>query len=229
MRRIVLILAALVAIPLSMSAAGMCECNKPSWSTMRFRDCMETKAECVEHCGRVGYAWQENHDGCIGFRKRTYEKSRPSLKQHVKWAIFHEGCGVFAGDTRAGLGGLRNCFMVVESHNKEAKYQISAHDDVTLSAVVDESVAEIQAETVENFRWVCDHEQQGAAMHRLLAAGDIGAIRRVYSAYQQHNPNARNQLAAATDAFVRHLVANACPAVEAKKETRREREGTHKQ
>ena len=209
--------------------AGMCECNQPSWSSMRFRDCMETKAECVESCGRPGYSWIENHDGCIGFRKRTYEKSRASLKTHVKWCIFHEGCGIYAGDTRAEIGGLRNCFMVRESHNKEAKYQISAHDDATLSDVIDESVNEIRAETVENFKWVCEHEREGATMHRLLARNDFGAIRRLYEGRQQHNPNARNQLAAASDSYLRHLVTNACPPVEAERKRERPFEGTHKQ
>jgi hypothetical protein len=197
----------------SSGAEGMCECNKPTWSTMAFRDCMESEAECRNDCGFVGYSWTEKHDGCIGFKKRTYTKSRESLKQHVKWCIFHEGCGLFAGDTRVDLGGIRNCFMVKETHNKEARYQISAHDDTVLGEVVNESVAEIKQEVVGNFHWVCDHEKQGSAMHGMLGRGDIGGIRSLYSRYQQHNPNARNQLAGVPDSYVSFLVQQHCPNV----------------
>ena len=36
------------------------------------------------------------------------------LKQNVKWCIFHEGCGVYAGDVVRPIGELRNCYMAKE-------------------------------------------------------------------------------------------------------------------
>ena len=152
----------------------------------------------------------------------TFVKSRASAKAHVKWSIFHEGCPVFAGDTRRSASELRGCFMDKEGHNDEALFQISSHSDAELEDLISESVAEIQNETVQNFSWVCDHEKQGAEIHQMLARNDIGGIRGRFAQYQNHNPNARNQLAAASDSFVRSLVQSHCPPTSAPKREPRE-------
>lgn len=141
----------------------------------------------------------------------TYVKSRVSAKAHVKWSITHEGCAVFRGNDRRGAAELRSCYLGKEGHNDEALFQIGSLSDAELDELTTESVHEIQNEVIGNFDWVCHHERQGAAIHQMLARNDFGAIRATYSQYQRHNPNAVNQLAGVSDAYVRSLVESHCP------------------
>lgn len=146
----------------------------------------------------------------------NFVKDPFSLRAHVKWAIFHEGCNVFAGNNMRSAAELRGCYLGVQRHNDEAIFQINNAGDPELTAVTQQVSAEIPAEfqLPTNFYWVCEHEGLGRLIHDLRARGDFGGIRGIYANAQGHNPNARNLLAAMSDDQVASTVDGSCPPVE---------------
>jgi len=211
---------AMLAVTLSVRADKYCVVCGPSWGTFTCESVTGGEVGRVE-CGlRNPHCQVTYYDGRV-CGPATFVKNRDRAKQNLKWTIFHEGCSVFAADDRRSVAEIRNCAMDKEHHNEEAQFQISSEPDDELNMIIDESIAEIQKETIQNFDWVCDHEKQGGAMHDMLAKNDIGGIRNLYANYQHHNPNAVNQLAAASDTYVRSLVNSACPPT---REEKRERD-----
>lgn len=136
-----------------------------------------------------------------------------SLKSHVKWCIFHEGCAVWNGEQQNPSEEIKSCCFDHQTHNDEATCQLKKAPLADFEKAVLDSVNDIPGEfqVPTNFRWVCEHEGQGGTMHALLAQGNIGGIRGVYHHYQKHNPNARNLLAALKDSIVRQLTLKHCP------------------
>ena len=125
---------------------------------------------------------------------------RASLKQNVKWAIFHEGCRVYtiqnAGDDpanqqMANIGWLRGCYMDVQSHNQPAQDEIRNANDDLLKAVTLEAAAEIPGEFQldGNLQWVAYHEGQMVQFRALNAQSNFEGIRSTYFDKESHNPN----------------------------------------
>jgi hypothetical protein len=138
------------------------------------------------------------------------------LYENVRWTIFHEGCEVFLPgtsepDTFKPIADLRACYARKQEHNPSAAALIRASSDeallqATLRAVNDIPVA---FDFEQNLRWVMEHEGEGGEFRRLAASGDAPSPRERYRARQNHNPNARNLLAAVSDrqlfAFVQRI------------------------
>lgn len=134
---------------------------------------------------------------------------RSELKQNVKWSIFHEGCRVYAGNDQVGnITDIRNCIYQAQQHNQRALDLIGNANDALLVQVVQESSAEIPGEFQlrENFSWVMYHEGQKEQIRTMLGRGNFEGIRSVYHDKQNHNPNARNLLAAVSNIYLRDLV-----------------------
>lgn len=134
---------------------------------------------------------------------------RAELKQGVKWSIFHEGCRVYAANDQIGnITDIRNCVYATQQHNQHALDLIGNANDALLLQVVKESVAEIPDEfhLREGFSWVMYHEGQKEQIRVMLGNGNFEGIRSVYHDKQNHNPNARNLLAAVSNAQIRELV-----------------------
>jgi len=138
-----------------------------------------------------------------------YADDRSELKQNVKWSIFHEGCRVYASNDQIGnITDIRNCIYQSQQHNQRALDLIGgANDDLLLQAVV-ESSAEIPGEFQlrDNFSWVMYHEGQKEQIRTMLGQRNFEGIRSVYHDRQNHNPNARNLLAAVSNSYIRDLV-----------------------
>lgn len=139
--------------------------------------------------------------------------NRPEGKQNLKWCVFHEGCNVFDGSNRKPAEDVRSCCFGFQEHNDNALCQVRKIPGQDLSGIIDEIAQEVPNEfqAAVNFSWVCDHERQGARIHELAKNKRFGEIRAIYGAFQAHNPNARNILAAVSDDGLMALVANNCP------------------
>lgn len=138
-----------------------------------------------------------------------YADDRSELKQNVKWGIFHEGCRVYAGSDQIGnITDIRNCIYQSQTHNQRALDLIGGVNDDLLVQVVTESASEIPGEFQlrDNFSWVMYHEGQKEQIRTMLGRGNFEGIRSVYHDKQNHNPNARNLLAAVSNAYIRDLV-----------------------
>jgi len=143
--------------------------------------------------------------------------NRQSLKQNVKWCIFHEGCRVYtvqqAGDDPsnqqvADIGWLRGCFMDKQGHNQAAQDEIRNANDALLKDVTIEAAKEVPGEFQldENLQWVVYHEGQMVAFRQMNARSDFEGIRSVYFDKQSHNPNAANLLSAVTNQYIRDWI-----------------------
>ncbi len=140
-----------------------------------------------------------------------------SLKQNVKWAIFHEGCRVYtiqnagqdpAYQQMANIGWLRGCYMDVQSHNQRAQDEIrNANDDLLTTATL-QAASEIPGEFQLDgaLEWVAYHEGQMVQFRALNAKADFEGIRNIYFDKQSHNPNAGNLLSAVTNQYIRNWI-----------------------
>jgi hypothetical protein len=103
---------------------------------------------------------------------------------------------------------LRSCYLGAEQHNGHAQDLITQANDTVLTAVTTEAAGEIPTEfnLRENFHWVAYHEGQMKYFREANSANNFEGIRSVYHDKQNHNPNARNLLAAVSDRFIRDLI-----------------------
>jgi len=139
----------------------------------------------------------------------AFADDRAELKQNVKWSIFHEGCRVYASNDEIGnITDIRNCVYNTQRHNQRALDLIGNANDDLLLQVVKECSNEIPNEFQlrENFSWVMYHEGQKEQIRVMLGNGNYEGIRSVYHDKQDHNPNARNLLAAVSNPYIRNLV-----------------------
>lgn len=136
------------------------------------------------------------------------------LYTNVRWAIFHEGCNVFdvrsepGDDALAPAAERRACYLAVQRHNTEASQVIANATDDALDEVATRAAADIPKafNLREHLLWVMDHEGQRGAFRRLVRDGQFPTVRFVYRRLQSHNDNARNLLAAVSNAQLRDLV-----------------------
>jgi hypothetical protein len=143
------------------------------------------------------------------FSAFLHADDRAELKQTVKWSVFHEGCRVYASNDLIGnITDIRNCVYQTQQHNQRALDLVGNANDDLLLQVVAESSAEIPGEFQlrEAFSWVMYHEGQKEQMRTMLGRGNFEGIRSVYHDKQDHNPNARNLLAAVNNQYIRDLV-----------------------
>jgi hypothetical protein len=140
---------------------------------------------------------------------RLVADDRAELKQNVKWSIFHEGCRVYASNDQIGnITDIRNCIYATQQHNQRAQDLIRNANDSLLLQIVQECSNEIPNEFQlrDNFSWVMYHEGQGEQIRTMLGRGNFEGIRSVYHDKQNHNPNARNLLAAVSNPYIRDLI-----------------------
>jgi hypothetical protein len=134
---------------------------------------------------------------------------RSELKQNVKWSIFHEGCRTYASNDQIGnITDIRNWIYQSQQHNQRALDLIGGANDDLLLQVVTKSSAEIPGEVQlrENFSWVMYHEGQKRTDPNNAGTGNFEGIRSLYDDKQNHNPNARNLLAAVSNSYIRDLI-----------------------
>jgi len=131
------------------------------------------------------------------------------LKQGVKWSIFHEGCRVYAPDDGIGnITQIRQCIYSTQAHNQHFEDLLGNVNDAVLLDAVKVAVADIPAEFDLRgaFQWVMYHEGQKETIRVMLGRADFEGIRSLYHDKQNHNSNARNLLAAVSNADIRSLV-----------------------
>jgi hypothetical protein len=127
----------------------------------------------------------------------------------VKWSIFHEGCRAYAADDNLGnITGMRQCINGTQRHNQHFEDLLGNANDAALLDAVKAAVADIPTEFDLRgaFQWVMYHEGQKEKIRVMLGQNDFEGIRTLYHDKQNHNPNARNLLAAVSNAYIRNLV-----------------------
>jgi hypothetical protein len=127
------------------------------------------------------------------------------------WPIWHENVRSFddgyPGAVR-DINTVRNECIAAQSHNSHAQDLIRAASNDQLVQMVYQTRARVYSEfqLIGAFRWVAYHEGQRDQFRLLLSRRDFPGIRSLYSARQNHNPNARHLLNAVSNLDVEALV-----------------------
>jgi hypothetical protein len=127
------------------------------------------------------------------------------------WCIWHEGVRAFDDGfpgTLRDIGAVRGEAIGRQAHNPHAQDLIRAASNDQLVLFIGQTRARIYAEfqLVANFRWVAYHEGQRDILRALLSQRKFNEIRALYSARQNHNPNARNLLAGVTNLDIAEMI-----------------------
>jgi hypothetical protein len=131
--------------------------------------------------------------------------------QHFSWTIWHEGVRAFdqgySGSVR-DINAVRQEAIQRQAHNPHAQDLIRGASNDQLVQFVYQTRGRVYSEfhLVANFQWVAYHEGQRDQFRSLLSQKNFNAIRDLYSGRQQHNPNARNLLAAVSNVDVEAIV-----------------------
>lgn len=139
------------------------------------------------------------------------------LSRHVSWCVWHEGVRIY-DDTDPGrfrsVNDFREGCLEMQYRNRRAYNMINRASATTLRAIQEALPDSIPADRalLRNLKWVAFHERQARALRASLAEGDFSdrlegyGIRWRYHAYQDHNPNARNLMAAVSNQMIRELI-----------------------
>jgi hypothetical protein len=131
--------------------------------------------------------------------------------QNFSWTIWHEGVRAFDQGypgTIRDINAVRQEAIQRQAHNPHAQDLIRAASNEQLVQFVYQTRGRVYGEfqLVANFQWVAYHEGQRDQFRNLLSQRNFNAIRDLYSGRQQHNPNARNLLAAVSNGDVEAMV-----------------------
>ncbi|MCA8160559.1 hypothetical protein [Burkholderia cepacia] len=143
-----------------------------------------------------------------------------AAKEHVYWSIWHEGVPVFfTPDPNAQLtqyirstAEMRAAIMATQAHNGVARNLIAGLNDDELQQLILVAPAEISAMTFAHdtmsghFHWVCYHEGYLPEFRQWNSDQNYAAIRAQYRSVQDHNPDARNLLAAVDNTWIKDLI-----------------------
>lgn len=134
---------------------------------------------------------------------------RSELNDTVKWAIWHEGCRIYAADNSLGdVEEIRDCFVGVYQQNEEAQQALREAKASVLLGAIRTAAREIPGERQLNqyLEYAAKHEGLLQKFRELRDEKDIESIRTLYYETFKSNENARNLLAALSDEALSDLV-----------------------
>jgi hypothetical protein len=137
------------------------------------------------------------------------QQQKPDLKETVKWAVWHEGCRIYASDNSLGdAEQIRECIAGVYAQNDEAQQMVQAATNAQLLVAVRMAGREIPAERGirERVAYACKHENLLESFVDLESKNDYEGIRTLYYSTFKADENVRNLLAAVSDEALGDLI-----------------------
>jgi hypothetical protein len=137
------------------------------------------------------------------------QQERPDLNETVKWAVWHEGCRIYAADNSIGdVEEIRECIVGVNARNEEAQQLVRDAKPAALTNALRTAAREIPGERQLNqfIEYACKHEQLLDKFYDLENAGDYEAMRSLYFDTFKDNEKARNLLAAVSNEAMCDLI-----------------------
>ncbi|WP_241301007.1 hypothetical protein [Burkholderia cenocepacia] len=151
-----------------------------------------------------------------------------AAKEHVFWAIWHEGVEIYYTPAEHWLqkdadplmqvvrpiARLREEIMYKQTHNDTARNLIAGLNDDELMPIIEKAVQEIPSlrlggDTLPgHFRWVCFHEGWLPEFRQWNADRLYRSIRGKYREMEDHNSDARNLLAAVDNRYIKAMIDN---------------------
>jgi hypothetical protein len=133
---------------------------------------------------------------------RAQAQEKLDLKETVKWAVWHEGCRIYAADNSIGdTEEIRECIVDVYAHNDEAQQLVRDAKPHVLLAAIRAAGSEIPGERQlsQYIEFACKHEQLLDRFYDLENEGDYEGMRTLYFETFKDNEKARNLLAAVSN------------------------------
>lgn len=143
--------------------------------------------------------------GATGLAKaqgNTENQDKPDLKETVKWAVWHEGCRIYADDNSIGsLADIRECIVDVYAKDADAQQLVRGAKDNVLLDAIRTAGREIPGERQlsQFIEYACKHEQLLDKFYDMENAGDYEGMRTLYYETFKSNEKARNLLAAVSN------------------------------
>jgi hypothetical protein len=137
------------------------------------------------------------------------EPARVDLTATVKWAVWHEGCRIYAGDDSFGnVDQIRECVQAVYANNAYARQMVHDASKTVLAHAVRAAASEVPTERqYEKFvEYACKNQGLMAQFKQLADAGDHDAVRALFYENFKSFPEIRNLLAAVSNKQLSTLI-----------------------
>jgi hypothetical protein len=137
------------------------------------------------------------------------KQEKTELKELVKWAVWHEGCRIYAADNSIGdIEDIRQCVIAVYGQDPDAQQQLRDASPDALLGAVRTAAREIPGERQlgQYFEYACKHEQLLDKFKEFKQDNDYESIRTLYYDTFKNNEKARNLLAALSDEALGDLI-----------------------
>jgi hypothetical protein len=137
------------------------------------------------------------------------KQEKPDLNEIVKWAVWHEGCRIYAADNSIGdVEEIRECVVGVNAHNDEAQQLVRDAKPAALTDALRAAAREIPGERQlgQFIEYACKHEQLLDKFYDLETGGDYEGMRSLYFETFKDNEKARNLLAAVSNEAMCDLI-----------------------
>lgn len=137
------------------------------------------------------------------------QQQKTDLKETVKWAVWHEGCRIYAADNSIGdVEEIRECISGVYAQNDEAQQMVLVASNAQMLVAVRMAGREIPAERGirEHIAYACKHENLLGNFVDLESKNDYEGIRTLYYSTFKADENVRNLLAAVSDEELGDLI-----------------------
>ena len=145
----------------------------------------------------------------VGTDGRAAAQEKLDLTETVKWAVWHEGCRIYADDNSIGnVEEIRECVADVYQQNADTQQMVRDAKPNILLAAIRAAAREIPGERQlsQYIEYACKHEKLLDRFYDLENAGDYEGMRSLYYDTFKDNEKARNLLAAVSNEALSDMV-----------------------
>jgi hypothetical protein len=138
-----------------------------------------------------------------------HKEDRSGLEGLVKFAVWHEGCRIYAADNSIGdVDDIRTCVADVYAQNQDVQKIVNGASPDALMAAVRTAGRDIPSEhhIREQIAYACKHENLLQEFVDMEQHSDYEGIRTLYFSTFRSDENVRNLLAAVSDESLSDLI-----------------------
>lgn len=141
--------------------------------------------------------------------KPQQKQDRSGLEGLVKFAVWHEGCRIYAADNSIGdVDDIRQCVADVYAQNEDVQKIVRSASEDALMAAARTAGRDIPGEhhLREQMAYACKHENLLEQFVELEQHNDYEGIRTLYFSTFRADENVRNLLSAVSDESLGDLI-----------------------
>ena len=142
-------------------------------------------------------------------QKPQQKQNRSGLEGLVKFAVWHEGCRIYAADNSIGdVDDIRQCVADVYAQNEDVQKIVNSASEDAVMAAARTAGRDIPDEhhIREQIAYACKHEHLLEEFVEMEQHNDYEGIRTLYFSTFRSDENVRNLLAAVSDESLGDLI-----------------------